>query len=68
MGIIVTKKLGLAAYLKVKGAKLVRRDGKGFQFETTKSKENWEVEYANSSEALFNSSLIELNQLNREQV
>lgn len=64
---ITTKKLGLAAFMKVKGAVLKGKDTRGFTFESEVTREQWEVDYANSGEAAFNSALIELNQLNREQ-
>jgi hypothetical protein len=67
LNLITTRKLGLAAYLKIKGAQLVEKNPEGFHFESSvKTKKQWEVEYANSEAALFNSALIELNQLNRD--
>lgn len=42
------KQLGLAAYVSMKGAKLLSTEGKVFVFESEKSEKEWQVEYSNS--------------------
>lgn len=40
--------LGLAAYVMMKGAKLIGVEGKTFVFESVKTVRDWRVEYNNS--------------------
>jgi hypothetical protein len=47
MNIQVTQ-LGLAAYIQMKGAKLLKVEGRHFHFESDKTLSAWKVEYANS--------------------
>ncbi len=46
--LIAVNQLGLAAYIKMKGAKLTGVVGKTFTFESDKSVSEWRVEYNNS--------------------
>jgi hypothetical protein len=63
---IVVKKLGLAAYMKLRGSSVLRSENRIFTMDSLgKSPSEWEIEYANSEASKFNSCLIELNQINR---
>lgn len=46
--VIQIRQLGLAAFVKMCGAKLVKVDGKEFFFESEKTMQQWRVEYNNS--------------------
>lgn len=48
MGTIAVTHLGLAAYIKMKGATLLRVVGREFTFSSDKSLDDWRVEYNNS--------------------
>lgn len=62
---IQTKKLGLAAYIKMSGEKLVAADPETrlFTFESDKTANQWEVEYLNSCCHEHDSVLIQLRGL-----
>ena len=60
---ISTRKLGLAAYIKLKGQVLVGfRDGR-FQFDSDRSENDWEVEYLNTECYHHDVELINLRRL-----
>lgn len=42
------KQLGLAAFVSMKGTRLLRTEGKVFVFESEKGEREWQVEYSNS--------------------
>jgi hypothetical protein len=64
---LTTKKLGFAAYMRMKKCRLLSKDADGFHFDISgTTREELELEYANSESALFNSALIELSQFNKE--
>lgn len=48
MSLVSVTHLGLAAYIRMKEAKLIRVDGKAFVFESDRSIGDWRVEYNNS--------------------
>ena len=48
MRIAVNRQLGLAAFVRMQGAKLLEVEGKTFYFESDKTTEEWRVEYNNS--------------------
>lgn len=48
MAVVEIRHLGLAAYLKMKDAHLVRVEGKSFFFESDRSLKDWRVDYNNS--------------------
>lgn len=48
MGLIAVTHLGLAAFIKMNGAKLNRVEAKAFLFDSDKSVNEWRVEYHNS--------------------
>ena len=45
---IAVNQLGLAAYIKMKGAELLKVEGKTFLFKSDKSLHDWRVDYTNS--------------------
>lgn len=45
---IETRELGLAAFMKIRGAKLVEYSNRVFVFESDRDLNVWRVEYANS--------------------
>lgn len=61
------KDLGMAAYLKMRGYKLLRRRGKEFDFTIKESEqerfEEEKVDYVNSAFATFDSELMHLKKL-----
>jgi hypothetical protein len=60
---ITTKRLGLAAYIKMNGGVLLEiRDSK-FCFETDKTEGEWEIEYSNSCCYQHDSELVNLRNL-----
>lgn len=46
--VIIVKKLGLAAYVKMQGGKLIRVGKDGYSFEYDRSAKEAEIEYLNS--------------------
>jgi hypothetical protein len=46
--IIQVNALGLAAYIQMKGGKLLKVVGKVFHFESERSAQDWRLEYTNS--------------------
>lgn len=60
---IETKKLGLAAYIKTNGCKLVGMNGKAFVFESEKELRVWEIEYNNSCCQKHDQAVCELRKL-----
>ena len=57
MQTIQINQLGLAAYVKLKGAKLLKVENKVFHFESSRSTVDWRTEYANS-ECMKHDSLV----------
>lgn len=67
MAEIYIKQVGLAAYAKSNGSRLLGYESAtGFVFDSEKSEEQWEVEYLGSDESRFNSALINLMKLKRK--
>lgn len=62
---IVVKNLGLAAYIKLHGGKIVSSTPHTVVFETDQTGQEWRQSYANSDFARFNSELIELQKLKK---
>lgn len=60
--LIHVSQLGLAAYIKMKGAQLVEVRDRKFVMETDKSLEQWRTEYANSESMRHDSLVCELRQ------
>jgi hypothetical protein len=58
--IIQVNKLGLAAFIKLKGATLLKYENRYFFFETLKGLSEWDVEYANSCCSKHDSELMNL--------
>lgn len=54
---IQVPQLGLAAYVKMMGATLLKVDGKTFHFESDKTTQEWRALYANS-ESMRHDSLV----------
>ena len=48
MGQVSVTHLGLAAYMRMQGAKIIRVEGKTFLFESDRPIGEWRVEYNNS--------------------
>lgn len=46
--VIQLRQLGLAAYLKMHGVKLIKVENKTFFFESDRSEKEWRVDYHNS--------------------
>lgn len=63
MEIFKVRQLGLAAYIKMKGAILIKYDSGFFTFESTKSLDDWNVEYTNSCCSLHDSELCKLRRI-----
>lgn len=59
MTIQVTQ-LGLAAFIKMRGAKLLRCENKVFHFESDKTASEWRTEYSNSESMQHDSLVCEL--------
>lgn len=59
---ISVSQLGLAAYIKMKGEKLVEVAGRNFVFETERPVSEWRVEYANSESSRHDAVLCELRE------
>lgn len=60
---VSTRKLGLAAYIKMNGGELVEFRDNRFHFKTTTSLSEWEVKYMNSCCHTHDSELVELRKL-----
>jgi hypothetical protein len=60
---IEVKYLGLAAYMKMKGCKLLDIRSKIFIFECEKSYQEWEIEYANSCCRMHDENVMYLRNL-----
>lgn len=61
--IIEINKLGLAAYIKMKGGVLLDVKGRTFTFDTDKTATEWEIEYLNSESYRHDSELVRLRNL-----
>jgi hypothetical protein len=59
---IKVPQLGLAAYIRMKGADLVEVADRQFVFESDKSVSQWRTEYANSESMRHDSLVCELRQ------
>lgn len=57
---ISTKELGLAAYIKINGAKFLDFQNKLFFFESDKTLDSWRVEYYNSESYKHDTELLSL--------
>lgn len=62
---IETRKLGLAAYIKMQGGALIECAGRVYKFESDRAVEDWEVEYLNSCCHRHDTELINLRKLLR---
>lgn len=58
--ILKIRDLGLAAFCKMSGCKLVKYENRLFEFESEKSLEHWEVLYGNSCCRVHDGELIYL--------
>lgn len=65
MGKLEIRKLGLAAYIKMKGGKLIEYKNSRFVFESDRTESDWEVEYLNSCCHRHDTELINLRKLIR---
>ena len=57
---VATTKVGLAAYMLRNGSTLIRKDGKRFIIDTSKTEQEWRIGYANTPEQLHNAVVMEL--------
>lgn len=68
-GVVETRKLGLAAYIKMSGGQLlgVKPESNTFRFETGEDKniEQWEMQYVNSCCHRHDTELVNLRKLMR---
>jgi len=62
---IETRKLGLAAFIKMRDQKLLEVDNGKFIFDSDKTESQWEVEYLNSCCHRHDTELIHLRKLLR---
>lgn len=62
MNTIRVKQLGLAAYIKMNGAVLLRVEDRHFVFETSATLDSWRVQYNNSCCMTHDSMVCELRQ------
>lgn len=68
MAEIIVKKLGLAAFIKTRseqedGTTFIKyEDGLGFVFNSSKSLNDWKVEYMNSECSRFDKNLMEMRE------
>lgn len=65
MFIVETKRLGLAAYLHMKGCELVSIKKGVFSFRSEKSLSDWEIIYQNSESSRHDMCVCELRKLMR---
>lgn len=61
--IVTTRKLGVAAYMKMKGAKLLSCVSGVFEFETDRPFREWQIEYGNSCCCVHDTELMRLRAL-----
>lgn len=61
--LVQTRKLGLAAYIKMQGGTLIKADKGNFEFESDTPLQSWEIEYSNSCCHRHDSELINLRNL-----
>lgn len=61
--IVFTKKLGLAAYMKMSGAKIVSCNTGIWGFETDRDILSWQIEYTNSCCCIHDTELMRLRAL-----
>lgn len=64
---IEVRRLGLAAFVRMNGGKLLEVVGKTFVFESEKTFEDWQVEYSNSCCWRHDSLVLELRGMLRRQ-
>ena len=65
--VFTTRQLGLAAYIHMNGAEVVRKSKKsGYKLRSTKPLHEWSVEYANSREKRHDQTLIGLRDMPSE--
>lgn len=57
---IQIQQLGLAAYVRMKGATLIEVSGRRFVFESEKTEQEWRVEYSGSESMRHDSLVCEL--------
>lgn len=62
---ISVAQLGLAAYVKMKGATLLSVDNKIFKFQSEKTTQEWRAEYSNSESMRHDSLVCELRNFMR---
>ena len=60
---VETRKLGLAAYIKMNGGQLVKFEQGKFHIDTDKDEQQWEVEYMNSCCHRHDTELVNLRKL-----
>lgn len=58
--IIQIAQLGLAAYLKMHGQRLIKVENKVFHFESAKTAQEWRTDYSNSESMKHDSLVCEL--------
>lgn len=63
--LIQIPQLGLAAYLRMKGAVLVKVENKIFHFESDKTVNEWRAEYSNSESMQHDALVCDLRQFLR---
>ena len=61
--VIETNDLGLAAYIKMNGQKLMSINGKVFVFESERELDDWYVEYSNSCCHRHDTELLNLRKM-----
>jgi hypothetical protein len=60
---VTTRKLGLAAYMKMKGAQLLGIEGRYYQFDTDRVESSWETEYLNTESYRHDCELMGLRKM-----
>lgn len=63
--VITTRKLGLAAFIKMKGTKLIDVKDRIYSFESEIKESDWEVQYLNSCCYRHDTELVNLRKLLR---
>ncbi len=66
MNVIQIPQLGLAAYVRMKGDKLLKVENKVFYFESEKTTAEWRAEYANSESMRHDALVCDLRQFLRQ--
>jgi len=61
--IIKTRRLGLAAYIKMSGCNLIKFENRTFFFDSEQTADDWEILYSNSCCAKHDLELCELRKL-----